>query len=235
VCAATPAAAAPRVTLSALFQPDRLGESTTIHWGFSISEPAPLRSLELRLPAGMGFAASSLGLEECQPALLAQAGPQGCPADSRIGFGAALAEVPVQTPVREGASVTALLGPAEGEGMTVLFFVEGKWPANREIILTSHVLHIAGPTGATLLTEVPSLPVWPDGPDIGLLRFQSTIGPDRLVYYRRVRRRVVAFRPRGLTLPKRCPRGGFPVSASFTWWTIAGTASARTRVPCPRR
>jgi hypothetical protein len=234
VCAAAPAAAAPQVTLSTLFQPNRLGESTTIHWGFTISEPAPLRSLELRLPAGMGFAASSLGLEECQPALLALAGPEGCPADSRVGFGTALAEVPAATPVRESAHVTALLGPSEGEGMTVLFFVDGRWPANREIILTSHLRHLAGPHGATLLTEVPLLSAWPDGPDIGLLSFRSTIGPDRITYYRRVGHRIVAFKPRGLTLPKRCPRGGFPVGATFTWWTLAGTATATTHVPCPK-
>jgi hypothetical protein len=233
--APAPAAAAPRVTLSARFAPERLGESTTIHWGFAISEPAPLRSIALRLPPGMGFAASSLGLEPCQPELLARAGPEGCPADSRIGFGSALADVPAQSTIEERANVTVLLGPYDGEEMTVLFFVEGKWPANREIILTSHLLGIADPDGATLLTEVPSLPVWPLGPDIGLTRLQSTIGPDGITYYRRVRGRTVAFSPRGVSLPRGCPRGGFLVSAVFHWWTISGAASARTRVPCPRR
>ena len=229
-------AAAPRVTLSARFGPDRLGESTTIHWGFAISEPAPLRSIALRLPAGMGFAASSLGLEPCQPELLARAGPGGCPADSHIGFGTALAEVPAQSTIQERASVTVLLGPYDGEEETILFFIEGKWPANREIILTSHLLGIADPDGATLLTEVPSLPpVWPLGPDIELTRLQSTIGPDEITYYRRVHGRTVAFKPRGVSLPKRCPSGGFHVSAVFHWWTIDGAASASTRVPCPRR
>jgi hypothetical protein len=230
----TQAAAAPRVTLSARFGPDRLGESTTIHWGFAVSEPAPLRSIALRLPAGMGFAASSLGLEPCRPELLARAGPEGCPADSRIGFGSALAEIPAQTTIQERATVTALLGPPDGEDMTVLFFVEGRWPANREIILTSHLLNIADPGGATLLTEVPSLPVWPLGPDIGLTRFASTIGPAGLTYYRRVRGRTVAFKPRGVSLPRRCPSGGFLVSAVFNWWTVDGAASASTHVPCPR-
>jgi hypothetical protein len=227
-------AAAPRVTLSARFAPERLGESTTIHWGFAISEPAPLRSIALRLPPGMGFAASSLGLEPCQPELLARAGPKGCPADSHIGFGSALAELPAQSTVEEHASVTVLLGPYDGEEETVLFFVDGKWPANREIILTSHLLGVADPDGATLLTEVPSLPVWPLGPDIGLTRLQSTIGPDGLTYYRRVRGRTVAFTPRGVSLPRGCPSGGFLVSAVFNWWTIDGAASASTHVPCPR-
>jgi hypothetical protein len=229
------AAAAPRLTLSASFAPERLGESTTIHWGFTISEPAPLRSIALRLPTGMGFAASSLGLEPCQPELLARAGPEGCPADSHIGFGSALADVPAQSTIQEHAKVTVLLGPYDGEEETVLFFIEGKWPANREIILTSHLLGIAAPSGATLLTEVPSLPVWPLGPDIGLTRLQSTIGPDGITYYRRVRGETVPFTPRGVSLPRRCPSGGFRVSAVFHWWTISGAASASTRVPCPRR
>ncbi len=229
------AAAVPRVTLSARFAPERLGESTTIHWSFAISEPAPLRSIALRLPPGMGFAASSLGLEPCQPELLARDGPEGCPANSHIGFGSALAEVPAQSTIQERANVTVLLGPYDGEEETILFFLDGKWPANREIILTSHLLGIADPDGATLLTEVPSLPpVWPMGPEIELTRLQATIGPEKITYYRRVRGRTVAFTPRGLSLPRRCPSGGFHVSAVFHWWTISGAASASTRVPCPR-
>lgn len=216
------------------FQPDRLGQSTTIHWGFAISEPTALRSLALRLPPGMGFAFSSLGLEACEPARLVEAGPEGCPADSLIGFGEALAEVRAQSAVRETAKVTALVGPSEGEVETVLFFVDGRSPVNREIVLSGRLLNIASPHGATLLTEVPPLPAWPAGPDIGLIRFRSTIGPERLTYYRRVRGRTVAFVPRGLTVPRSCPRGGFPVAATFTWWTLGGAASARTKVPCPK-
>jgi hypothetical protein len=229
------AATAPRVTLSARFQPEILGASTTIHWSFTVSEPLPLRSIALRLPPGMGFAASSLGLEPCQPEVLERLGPGGCPADSRVGFGQALAEVPAQSTIQEHARVTVLLGPYHGEEETFLFFVEGKWPANREIILTSHLLNLADPHGATLLTEVPTLPVWPLGPEIGLTRLESTIGPDKLTYYRRVGGRTVAFTPRGASLPRECPRGGFLVSAVFRWWSIGGGAEARTRVPCPGR
>ena len=229
-----PAATAPRVTLSMRFHPDRPGQSTTIYWGFAISEPTALRSLSLRLPAGMGFAASSLGLEACDPARLAQGGPESCPVDSHLGFGTALAEVRAETTVDEPAKVTALMGPEDGEQMTVLFFVEGRWPVNREVVLVSHLSQIAGPQGATLLTEVPPLPAWPAGPNIGLMRFHSTIGPDRLTYYRRLGAHTVAFKPRGLTVPRRCPRGGFRVSATFSWWTSDSPVTARTRVPCPR-
>jgi hypothetical protein len=217
------------------FRPDRLGRDTTIHWGFSVSEPQPLRALALHLPPGLGFAASSLGLEECDPARLALYGPRGCPADSLLGHGAAIAQVPAQTLVSERAQVTALLGPFQGEDMSVLFFVEGRWPVNREIVLSGRVSDLAGPHGATLTTGAPPLPVWPGSPDIALTRFSSTIGPEGLTYYRRQGGRTVAFTPRGLTVPKRCPRGGFPVSLTLSWWAPAPTVTAWARVPCPRR
>jgi hypothetical protein len=229
------AASAPRVALSARFTPDRLGQSTTIHWAFHVLEPAPLRSIELRLPPGMGFAGSSLGLEPCEPELLAQYGPEGCPLDSHLGFGAALGVLPIEPHVQEPTKVTALLGPPQGEDMTVLFFIDGKWPANKELILTAQVREIAGPHGAALLTGVPQLPVWPGGPDILLLRFRSTIGPERLTYHRRVGNRTVSFKPRGLSLPASCPPDGFPVSASFQWWTTEAISSATVHVACPRR
>jgi hypothetical protein len=97
----------------------------------------------------------------------------------------------------------------------------------------SHLTQIADPHGATLLTEVPPLPAWPAGPNIGLIRFHSTIGPDRLTYYRRTAGRTIAFKPRGLTVPKHCPHGGFRVSATFGWWPPVPPATATARVPCP--
>lgn len=217
------------------FSPDRLGASTTIHWGFTISEPTPLRSIRLRLPPGMGYLSSSLGLEVCEAAHLIKNGPAGCPVDSRIGFGSALAEVPAQSNVQEQAQVTALFGPQVGEDLTVLFFIDGNWPANKELVLTSHLSNISAPAGATLLTEVPQLPVWPEGPDIRLMSLRSTIGPEGLTYYRRAHGHTVAFKPHGVSVPERCPAGGFPVSATFSWWTTSASSTARSRVPCPRR
>jgi hypothetical protein len=227
----------PRVALQMSFRPDRPNRSTTIHWSFAVSRPESLRTLLLRLPPGMGFANSSLGIEECAPAVLEAAGPEGCPADSRLGHGSAVAQVPAQSLVSERAQVTALLGPSaggDGETMNVLFFVEGRSPVNREIVLDGQLSGIGAAGGATLMTEAPPLPVWPAGPDIGLVRFRSTIGPEGLTYYRRVGGRRVAFEPRGLSVPRRCPRGGFPVSLTLGWWAVSGTVTARGRVACPR-
>lgn len=234
VVAQATAAAPPRVSLSTRFVPDVLGRSTTIHYGFTVSEPLPLRSLELRLPAGMGYAASELGLEDCEVSLLAEEGPEGCPPDSLLGFGVALGEVLAETTVKERSAVTPVLGPSSGGPMNVLFFVDGKWPAKQETILTGRLLLSAKrPYGSILTTQAPLVAAWPEGPDVGLLAFHSTIGPERLTYHRRQGGRTIAFRPRGLSVPNRCPPRGFPIAATFTWWGVEGSASASTRVPCP--
>ena len=51
-------------------------------------------------------------------------------------------------------------------------------------------------------------------------------------YYTHAHGTTVAFHPQGVSVPLRCPRGGFPFSASFTF--LDGTsAEAKSTVPCP--
>jgi hypothetical protein len=61
----------------------------------------------------------------------------------------------------------------------------------------------------------------------------STIGPRGLTYYRHVHGEIVPFRPRGLQVPKRCPRHGFAFRVDLTF--LDGThESTSSAVPCPR-
>ncbi len=227
------ASSPPRVTLHASFRPDRLGASTTIHYGFTISPPTPLRQLTIRLPPRLGFAHSSIGIEPCPPKRLAEYGPQGCPSGSLLGFGSAVAQVRALSTVTERAPVTAVLGPPQGQNMTILFFLDGQWPVREEIVLTAHLLQIASRAGARLLTEAPLLPVWPGGPPVALMSFSSTLGPEGITYHRVLHGRRVGFTPRGVSLPDRCAGRGFPIEAAFSWWGQADPVSARTYVPCP--
>jgi hypothetical protein len=80
---------------------------------------------------------------------------------------------------------------------------------------------------------VPLVPTVPEGPDVAVTDVHVTLG-GRLTYYERVHGRRVPYRPQGILLPKRCPRGGFRFSATFTF--LDGTqAQAQTTVRCPRR
>lgn len=230
------AARTPRVKLTARFTPDRPGRSTTVRYGIRIAEPEPLRSLELRLPAGMGFAKSSLGLKECSPAVLVKQGAGGCPSNSFIGHGSLAGELVAEEPIDERASVTVVLGPSTDRGrQTMLFFVEGIYPVSEERILYAHLLPSARPFSDLLSTEVPLIPSWSGGPDVELVSLRATIGPAGLRYYYTEHGRRIEFTPRGLDVPQRCPRLGYPVQARLSWWGVAGTATASTRVPCGRR
>jgi hypothetical protein len=69
---------------------------------------------------------------------------------------------------------------------------------------------------------------------VSIVSVQTTIGPSHLTYYKHVHGRRVAFRPRGVSVPERCPHGGFPFAAEFTFQD-GSTATGVTTVPCPPR
>ena len=70
------------------------------------------------------------------------------------------------------------------------------------------------------------------GPVVSIVSVTSTIGPAHLTYYKRVHGKRVAFSPRGVSVPERCPHGGFRFAASFGFQDGSST-SATTTVPCP--
>jgi hypothetical protein len=241
-CALAPAAArgAQRVALTVQFSPDRLGASTTIIYGFQISAshggfPSAVTDINLHLPAGMGLATSTLGLATCERSVLVAEGPNGCPANSHVGFGSAEVQVPFASYIiNETANITVLFGPPENEHLVVLFYVHGRSPIAAELVFPGLILPDSGLFGARLDTAVPVIPAVPLGPNVAVVRFRSTIGPRHLTYYRSIHGKRTSFQPKGLSVPTRCPRGGFPFTGDFTFADGSHTR-ARSRVPCPAK
>jgi hypothetical protein len=241
VCALTPAGAVAfteHASLNASFSPDRLGVPTTITFGFHLATtegtaPPPLTSVDLEMPAGMNYTTTTLGLAICQPASLAAKGLAGCPANSRLGFGSADVEVPFGTGAgHEIPEVQALSGPSPNGNLVVLFYANGLYPVYAQLAFSGEVLPASGRFGSQLATTVPLIASVPGGPDVSVLSVTSTIGPSHLTYYKHVHGRTVPFHPRGVSVPERCPRGGFPFAAEFTFLDGSHT-SAQTAVPCP--
>lgn len=238
--APAPAGAAQSVRLRTAFSPDRLGVSTTISFAFAIdgaggTVPSPVTRVDLHLPAGIGLASTTLGLAVCEPELLLLNGPRGCPSNSRIGYGKAVAEVPYGPEVvkEENVSVNAYFGRQEGEHLTVLFFAEGWEPVYAAAVFPGQLAEQTGIYGGSLDTTVPLIASVPEGPDVSVTRFSSTIGPRNITYYHRVHGRLRPFHPRGVSVPARCPRGGFPFAADFAFQD--GTQyTAHATAPCPR-
>jgi hypothetical protein len=238
VAAAPDTAAVEQATLHASFTPDRLGAPTTIAFSFHLSTaaglaPPPLTGIDLHIPAGMNYTRTTLGLALCSVQRLVAHGLAGCPADSRLGFGSATVEVPFGTGAgHEIPEVQAVAGPSSNGNLTVLFYANGLFPVDAQLAFAGELLPDHGRFGSQLKTNVPIVTSVPGGPDVSIVDVSSTIGPAHLTYYRHVHGRKVAFHPRGVSVPERCPHGGFPFAATFTFQD-SSSASASTTVPCP--
>lgn len=234
------ARAAEAVRLHASFTPDRLGAPTTIGFGFTISStdgglPAPLTHIDLRMPPNMNYITSSLGLATCQPQWLVEKGLRGCPANSRLGMGSAFVEVPFgQNAGHEIPEIQALMGPPHNGNVVVLFYANGLAPVYAQIVFQGELVAGGGPFGEDLSAAVPLIPSVTNGPPVSIVNVTSSIGPRGLTYYRRVHGRLVGYKPVGVSVPDRCPRGGFPFNADFAF-TDGTTVTAAAAVPCPRR
>src|SRR5258708_3385520 len=233
------AASGETATLHAGFSPDRLGAGTTISFGFHLATseglaPPPLSQLRLRMPAGINYTTTTLGLAVCQPAALLANGLPGGPPNSRLGYGSAFLEVPFGAGSgQEIPEIQALMGPPHEGNLVVLFYANGKTPVDAQLVFTGEILPDHGIFGTQLATEVPPIASVAGGPDVSIVSVQSTIGPSHLLYYRHSHGRRVPFRPKGVSVPEHCPHGGFPFSGEFPFQDGSHT-SARTTIPCPR-
>ncbi|HEY2768057.1 MAG TPA: hypothetical protein VGI76_07350 [Solirubrobacteraceae bacterium] len=73
----------------------------------------------------------------------------------------------------------------------------------------------------------------PEGPAVAVVRVHVTLG-GRLTYYERAHGKLLAYHPRGIVLPRRCPHGGFRFAANFGF--LDGTrASARLSERCSKQ
>lgn len=236
VCAATTAAGAPMARLNASLSPEQPGASTTIRFGFTIAEadgalPPALTVLHVQMPVGMGI--DTRGLETCTRNALAH-GPRGCSTSSQVGAGSVLVQVPLGEVIRpERAALTVFNGPRKGRDATLLFYAAGRLPIATQLVFTGVI--VPGPLGPSIKAVIPLIPTLPEAPDASIVELTSTLGTREHAYYRTVGRRRVRFTPKGATLPRRCPPGGFPFSAGFDFagtGTGTGTTAASTTVAC---
>lgn len=238
--ATAPAVAqAESAALHASFSPNRLGASTTIGFSFSLNAsgggiPPPLSAISLRLPPGIDYLSTTLGLAICRPAVLLARGPTGCPPNSRLGSGSALVEVPFGSGAgKEIPEIQALMGPPANENIVVLFYANGLAPITAQIVMQAELIAGTNTMPGRLDTQVPLIASVPAGPPVSILSVTATIGPAGLTYHERRHGHSVAFHPRGVSVPEHCPRGGFRFSASFTFADATSTTAAYS-VPCPR-
>jgi hypothetical protein len=219
------AAPATSATIVPSLSPDRLGARAALTFtidfaGGELGVPAPVQRAVLKLPAGLSLDIPVL--RSCSEARLQISGPSGCPPQSQIGTGNAVAEAYLGTQLTvESVTLWAFLGPLRNLQPTVEIFGEGYAPLGEQVTLTATALANRAPYGEGLAISVPPLPTVPFGANASILRFSLVIGSPK-------RRGASA-----MLVPTHCPADGFPFAAEFTY-AGGATCNALATVPCPR-
>jgi hypothetical protein len=240
LCSPLSAAAAPTVAFKARAVPipgfrgtgNILGAGAALQARYTIKGteyggfPPPLIGVNFYTPAGTKIHTS--GFRSCSPAALRNSGPTACPKKSRVTIaGTALGVVSLgQERVQERASIQAFFAP----GGSLQFYTSGSSPVSLEFLSPSHVAAARPPYAQKFVTTVPLIETVPGAPDASTLSIDVKIG----AAFRRGRK-VTYYG----TVPKRCPKGGFPLKSELLFAGLGGlapqTVSVTSKAPCPRR
>jgi hypothetical protein len=230
--------AADSLMIEVHFTPDKLGVPTNISATAKFSStteapPSPLNKVTIYLPAGMELDSRGAGI--CTAAKLEAVGPDGCPADSRVGFGGGMGIIELAKEIiREPFTFDLFFAPKEDGRVVILAYVVGSTPVSFEIVVVAREIQAPKPYGLGFSVDVPPIPTLPDASNASVESAFITAGATNVAYYRTVHGKRTLFHVRGLVIPRTCPRGGFPFQATIDF--ADGTAlTADPSVPCPSR
>jgi hypothetical protein len=227
------AAATPTVTFKAKIVPipgfphtgNCLGCGADLETEFTIAGteyaggPPPLTGVDVAFPKGTKI--TTKGFKTCNPAAIQKSGPGACPKNSKAGpVGSAEGFVSLGGErVHENTEIFPFFAPGGG----LEFWVEGRTPTKIEILSKGHWTTAPSPYGPQIDVEVPLIETLPGAPDGSATRIKTKAG----AAYKKGRRTVYYG-----TVPKSCPKGGFPGKATLTF--LEGpSVTASTKVPCP--
>lgn len=245
LCAPAAGAAAPPVRMSASFDRDAvLGGTTALEVSLQLDRDlslSPLTEVRFEYPRSLGVVSSGLGLAACsRPASdFAQvliSGPRlgGCPPNAVMGYGTARAVVRLTDgqSIPEYATVSLLSGPLEQGRLGLVVYVDGQHPFGAKLAFAGEVRGAPAPYGGVLAVRMPTIPGIEDLAVISLAELRLTLGSHAIRYRERRGGQLRSYRPGGVVLPARCPRGGFPFRAGVTF-ADGSSAAAAIRTPCP--
>lgn len=230
--------AAETLTVHASFSPDRLGVPTNLSvtgkFGSTTgAPPSPITRLTAYLPAGTEVDARGAGT--CAPAKLEVMGPSGCPADSRAGFGGGVGVIELAKEIiHESYTLDFFFGPTEDGHLAVLAYVQASSPVSFELVLVAKEIHGPKPYGLGFTVEVPPIATLPEASDASVESAFLTFGASNVAYFRTVHGKKTLLHVKGVVVPTKCPRGGFPLEGTLDF--ADGTAlTVNPTIPCPSR
>jgi hypothetical protein len=222
------AQASTSVTIAPSLVPDRLGAKGALLFtirfaGGESGVPSPVRRSLWRLPAGLSLEIPHL--RSCAAARLRARGASGCPVQSRIGSGHALAEVHAGSQIiTERIALWIFVGPPQNVSPSFEVLGQGYTPFDERMVFTGTVLSDRAPYGEDLIMSMPPIPTLPLEPDASILTLTLTIGASK---------RPLSHTANTVVVPSSCPANGFPFAAEFTYADGSSTGALAT-TPCPR-
>jgi hypothetical protein len=222
-------------TFDAAFTPDVLGAPTnlsaTMNFAPVAGIPEPLSDVLAYGPAGLAIDVHDIAT--CEPAELEAKGPNGCPAQSRVGFGGGVGVLELAgAPVKEQYTLDFFLAPREHGHLAILIYANAESPVAVHLVLTAKEVQGPRPYGFGLAVAIPSLATIPGAADASVESSFASIGGANVAYYETIhgKRRLVPVK--GLLAPHTCPSGGFPFEA-FVTFAGGATSTAEYASPCP--
>jgi len=229
------ASAAPTITFKGEAVPipgvphsgDILGAPTAFKTEYTISGteyggfPPPLVGVKFYGPSGAKLHPQGFGT--CEPAVIEKSGPGPCPKTSIAGpKGSASGVVSFGT---ERVSETVSVQPFFAPGGNLEFYVQGTSPVSIEILSKGKVVSASPPFGPTVEAEVPVIESVPGALDASAKEINVTVGAAH-----KQGKKTISY----LTVPKKCPKGGFPLKTVMSFLGGA-TAEATYKAPCPKK
>jgi hypothetical protein len=229
------ASAAPTVTFNGTALPipgfpgtgDILGAGAVVQGEATVSgteyggDPPPLIGIRFYAPAGVKL--HPQGFATCAPSVIEQTGPSACPKKSAAGPQGSAYGVVSFGGERVGETVS--VQPFFAPGGEVEAFVHGATPVSIEILAKARIVTASPPYGLEVIAEVPLIETVPGALDASFLHGRISVGDA----YKKGKKTISY-----ITLPKTCPRGGWPVKLQMSFLGGA-TAETSTKMPCARK
>jgi hypothetical protein len=191
--------------------------SGTEYGGF----PSPLVGVTFYSPPGSKLVTT--GFTTCSAPILESHEVQKCPSKSIAGpKGEARGVVSFgSTRVHE----TLTVQPFFESGGDLAFYAEGTSPAEIELLSTGKFSSPTSAFGPVLTTAVPLVETVPDAPFGSVEAIKVKVGAAFMKG-----KKLVSY----ATLPKKCPKGGFPVKAELKFYS-GESVTVTAKPPCPKK
>jgi hypothetical protein len=204
-----------------------LGAGTAVEAEFKITGseysggPSPLTEVTFYTPAGSKL--TTKGFTTCSSAILESHEVQKCPKKSIAGPQGEAAGVVSFGATRVHEKLT--VQPFFSSGGNLSFYAEGREPALIELLSTGKFSSAGSGFGPILTTQVPLVLTVPEAPYGSVEFIKVKVGAAFMQG-----KKLVSYG----TLPKKCPKGGFPVKAVLKF--LGGeTVSVTAKPPCPKK